>query len=62
MPSNLKGPALEPFIRDAAETWRHETCTAKMGRDNLSVAVGQLHVYGVRHLRVADGLLTLRRG
>jgi choline dehydrogenase len=55
MPGNLTGQALEHFIRDAAETWRHATCTAKMGRDPLSVVDGQLRVYGVSHLRVADG-------
>src|SRR5262249_16694467 len=60
MPGNVKGPALERFVRDGAETWRHETCTAKMGRDPLSVVDGQLHVYGIDHLRVADGSIMPR--
>ncbi len=55
MPGNLKGAALEDFIRDAAMTYWHETCTAKMGRDPMSVVDGQLSVYGVDNLRVADG-------
>jgi hypothetical protein len=55
MPGNLKGAALEGFIRDAAMTYWHETCTAKMGRDPMSVVDGHLNVYGVSNLRVADG-------
>lgn len=35
MPGNLKGAGLEDFIRDAASTYHHQTCTAKMGRDPL---------------------------
>jgi len=31
MPGNLKGAALENFIRDSVVTYRHQTCTAKMG-------------------------------
>jgi choline dehydrogenase len=60
MPGNLRGSALERFIRDAAETWWHATCTAKMGRDPLSVVDGQLRVYGIDHLRVADGSIMPR--
>ena len=60
MPGNLKGPALEHFIRDATMTYWHETCTAKMGRDPMSVVDGQLKVYGVTNLRVADGSIMPR--
>lgn len=60
MPGNLKGAALERFIRDAAQTNWHETCTAKMGRDAFSVVDGQLRVYGIDHLRVADGAILPR--
>ncbi|GHP00254.1 hypothetical protein KSF_103010 [Reticulibacter mediterranei] len=60
MPGNLKGTALEQFIRDATMTVWHETCTAKMGRDAMSVVDGQLKVYGVSHLRVADGSILPR--
>ncbi|PYV73436.1 MAG: oxidoreductase [Acidobacteria bacterium] len=55
MPGNLTGAALEDFIRDAASTYHHQTCTAKMGRDSMSVVDGQLKVYGIENLRVADG-------
>jgi choline dehydrogenase len=60
MPGNLKGAALEDFTRDAAITYWHQTCTAKMGRDPLSVVDGHLNVYGVSHLRVADGSILPR--
>ena len=33
----------------------HQTCTAKMGRDPVSVVDGQLKIYGVDRLRIADG-------
>src|SRR5262249_5711128 len=46
MPGNLKGVALEDFIRDAAATYYHATCTAKMGRDSMSVVDATLKVYG----------------
>jgi choline dehydrogenase len=60
MPGNLEGSELERFVRDAAESWWHQTCTAKMGRDPMSVVDGHLNVYGVKHLRVADGSIMPR--
>jgi choline dehydrogenase len=60
MPGNLKGAALENFIRDAANTYHHQTCTAKMGRDSLSVVDGQLNVYEIEKLRIADGSIMPR--
>lgn len=60
MPGNLKGAALEDFIRDAASTYYHQTCTAKMGRDAMSVVDGKLKVYGIDHLRVADASIMPR--
>jgi choline dehydrogenase len=60
MPGNLRGVALEDFIRDAASTYHHQTCTAKMGRDSMSVVDGQLKVYGIENLRVADGSIMPR--
>jgi choline dehydrogenase len=60
MPGNLKGAALEDFIRDAAATFHHQTCTAKMGRDSMSVVDGKLRVYGIENLRIADGSILPR--
>jgi len=60
MPGNLKGAALEDFVRDAAVTWWHETCTNKMGRDAMSVVDRALKVYGIDKLRIADGSILPR--
>ena len=55
MHGNLKGVELENYIRDAASSYWHETCTTKMGRDAMSVVDHNLKVYGVENLRIADG-------
>jgi len=60
MPGNLRGAALEDFIRDGIVTYWHQTCTAKMGRDEMSVVDGSLRVYGVENLRIADGSIMPR--
>jgi choline dehydrogenase len=60
MPGNLKGAELENFIRDATVSYWHETCTAKMGRDTMSVVDGNLKVYGIENLRIADGSIMPR--
>jgi choline dehydrogenase len=60
MPGNLKGTALENFVRDAVMTYWHETCTAKMGRDTMSVVDRNLKVYGIGNLRIADGSIMPR--
>jgi choline dehydrogenase len=60
MPGNLAGCALESFARDAASTYWHQTCTAKMGRDEMSVVDSRLRVYGIDKLRIADGSIMPR--
>jgi choline dehydrogenase len=60
MPGNLAGSALENFVRDAALTVHHQTCSAKMGRDGMSVVDSRLKVYGVDNLRIADGSIMPR--
>ena len=60
MPGNLKGGELEGFVRDAAMSYWHQTCTAKMGHDAMSVVDGTLKVYGVENLRIADGSIMPR--
>jgi choline dehydrogenase len=59
-PGDLCGDDLEDFVRDAAETYWHQTCTAKMGTDEMSVVDGNLSVYGVERLRIADGSIMPR--
>jgi len=60
MPGNLKGAELENFIRDAGMTYYHQTCTAKMGQNGMSVVDGNLKVYGIENLRIADGSIMPR--
>jgi choline dehydrogenase len=60
MPGNLKGAELENFIRDSVVTYWHQTCTAKMGRDPMSVVDANLKVYGIENLRIADGSIMPR--
>jgi choline dehydrogenase len=55
MPGPLPPAAMLDFLRNAAGTYFHQTCTAKMGTDELSVVDGRLRVYGIEGLRVADG-------
>src|SRR5439155_23594099 len=60
MPGNLRGAALEDCIRDETSTYHHQTCTAKMGRDSMSVVDGQLKGHGIENLRIADGSIMPR--
>jgi choline dehydrogenase len=60
MPGNLKGTELEGFLREAVISYWHQTCTAKMGRDSMSVVDNELRVHGVRNLRIADGSIMPR--
>jgi choline dehydrogenase len=54
-PGLLGDAELEAFVRNAAVPFWHYTCSAKMGRDDMSVVDGNLRVYGIDGLRVADG-------
>lgn len=60
IPGNLQGRDLQNFLRNAAVTFWHQTCTAKMGRDEDSVVDSNLAVYGTEGLRVADGSILPR--
>lgn len=60
MPGDVGGREMERFIRDGAETYWHQSCTAKMGRDAMSVVDGRLKVYGVEGLRIADASIMPR--
>ncbi|MEZ0354206.1 GMC family oxidoreductase [Mycobacterium sp. pR1184] len=55
MPGRLDDADLVTFIRNEVTTYHHQSCTAKMGRDSMSVVDGSLKVYGVEGLRIADG-------
>ena len=51
---------MERFIRNSAITYWHQSCTAKMGRDAMSVVDAQLRVYGIDNLRIADASILPR--
>ncbi|MDI7864177.1 GMC family oxidoreductase [Rhizobiaceae bacterium n13] len=48
------------FIRRSAVTYWHQSCTAKMGRDSMSVVDNQLKVYGIDGIRIADSSIMPR--
>jgi choline dehydrogenase len=53
-PGNLNAPELDDFFRNGLGTFWHQSGTAKMGRDAMSVVDGRLRVYGIHGLRVAE--------
>src|SRR6266404_3373995 len=55
MPGNLKVAAVVDFVRNGAITYWHQTGSAKMGRDAMSVVDANLKVFGIDNLRIADG-------
>ncbi len=54
LPGKLGVRAMEAYARNAAVTFWHQSCTAKMGRDAMSVVDHRLTVYGIERLRIAD--------
>lgn len=54
LPGRLSQAALEQYVRNAAVTYWHQSSTAKMGRDTMSVVDSRLRVYGLEGLRIAD--------
>jgi choline dehydrogenase len=54
LPGKLDVGAMDDFARNAAVTYWHQSCTAKMGRDPMSVVDHRLKVYGIEKLRIAD--------
>lgn len=60
MPGDLTGDELETYLRNAVTTYWHESGTAKMGSDAMSVVDGHLKVYGIENLRVADASIMPR--
>src|SRR5215831_3961053 len=60
IPGKLERAELENYIRDTAFSFWHQTSTAKMGRDEMSVVDGDLKVHGIDNLRIADGSIMPR--
>jgi choline dehydrogenase len=53
-PGSLKGSALEQIVRNSVNTIWHQSCTAKMGRDAMSVVDSHLTVDAVRLAGISD--------
>lgn len=60
MPGPLKGKELENFVRNAAQTYWHQTGTCRMGHDDSAVVDASLRVRGIQGLRIADGSIMPR--
>ena len=54
IPGPMKRPEIDQLIRKSVGTFWHQSCTAKMGQDVMSVVDAQLKVYGIDNLRIAD--------
>ncbi len=54
IPQQRDRASMESFIRNSAVTYWHQSCTAKMGVDSMSVVDARLRVYGIDNLRIAD--------
>lgn len=59
-PATRDRKGLVEFIRRSAVTYWHQSCTAKMGRDSMSVVDNELKVYGIKGLRIADASIMPR--
>ncbi len=60
LPGRLSQSDLENFVRNAAIPFWHYSCTARMGRDEMSVVNATLRVHGIEGLRIADGSIMPR--
>ncbi|QWW72577.1 GMC family oxidoreductase [Rhizobium sp. WYJ-E13] len=60
LPGSSAAEAVDNLMRNGTVSHSHQSCTAKMGRDDMSVVDGQLRVYGIDNLRVADASIMPR--
>ncbi len=54
MPGPLDGDDMTDFARNASGTYFHQSCTCKMGKDEMAVVDGSLSVHGIENLSVVD--------
>lgn len=59
-PSSFESGDLAQYIRNGLTTFWHQSGTARMGTDAMSVVDNKLKVYGVEGLRVADASILPR--
>jgi len=60
VPGTSSPGELEQFLRDGLGTFWHQSGTARMGRDAMSVVDGRLRVHGLEGLRIADASILPR--
>jgi choline dehydrogenase len=60
LPGRVTEAELEDFICNATVSHSHESCTARMGRDSMSVVDHQLRIHGLQNVRIADGSILPR--
>ncbi|MDB6045346.1 MAG: oxidoreductase, partial [Gammaproteobacteria bacterium] len=60
LPGPVDDAGLEAFIRNGTVSHSHQSCTARMGRDAMSVVDHRLRVYGIDRVRIADGSIMPR--
>jgi choline dehydrogenase len=60
LPGPIEDAEMESFMRNGTVSHSHQSCTAKMGRDALSVVDHRLRVYDIDRLRIADGSIMPR--
>ena len=53
-PVSFATDTVELFVRNAVETYWHQSGTSRMGRDEGAVVDARLKVHGIEGLRVAD--------
>ncbi|WP_093000457.1 GMC family oxidoreductase N-terminal domain-containing protein [Rhizobium sp. NFR07] len=54
LPGGSDTETIEAFMRNGTVSHSHQSCTARMGRDAMSVVDSRLRVYGIANLRIAD--------
>jgi len=54
LPGKLNKKDMINYIRNATGTYFHQSCTCKMGTDKMSVVDGNLSVYGLENISIAD--------
>lgn len=60
LPGGSDAETIDTFMRNGTVSHSHQSCTAKMGRDEMSVVDRRLRVYGIDKLRIADASILPR--
>jgi choline dehydrogenase len=60
LPGTSDAEMIDTFMRNGTISHSHQSCTARMGRDEMSVVDSRLRVYGIDNLRIADASILPR--